>query len=115
MPESDRLQETDLIHLWRCSGCGTEYTADGICGQNQPFYCREELMPVTQAEQLTDVVAAIRIAVEATDNWEKLGKVAKAIVETAPDTPDDNTGGLELLMRLQRANTLVFELDCNDD
>lgn len=70
--------------------------------------------PKTGYQELEDVIAALRIAVEATESWEKLGKVAKAIIETAPETPDDNQGGLEVLLELQRSGRLAFELDADD-
>lgn len=57
-----------------------------------------------------DVIAALRIAAEATDDWEKLGQVTDAILKAAQDTPPGNTGGLELLLRLHRAGDLKFEV-----
>lgn len=57
-----------------------------------------------------DVIAALRLAVEATDDWDKLGQVTKAILEAGRETPSDNTGGLELLLRLHRSGVLKFEV-----
>lgn len=70
-------------------------------------------MTATRSE-LQDVIAALRIAVEATDNWEKLGQVTRAILDAAPATPDDNTGGLELLLRLHRAGEIRFQVGDDD-
>src|SRR4051812_44511840 len=112
---SSRRSSTDQpIHksagLWRCAGCGTEYTADvGTCGQNQPFECREEVVPVTETEQLGDVVAALRLALVACDG-DRFWSVAEKILEQAPDTPDDNMDGVALLLRLQRAGDLEFHI-----
>ena len=69
--------------------------------------------PKTGYQELEDVIAALRLAVEATEDWERLGRVAKAIVDAAPETPGNNTGGLELIIDLQRAGTLRFEVGDN--
>lgn len=66
--------------------------------------------PKTGYQELEDVIAALRIAVEATEDWDKLGRVAKAIVDAAPETPGDNTGGLELIIDLNRDGKLRFQV-----
>lgn len=65
---------------------------------------------ITRGASDVDVIAALRLAVEATDDWDKLGQVAKAILEAGRETPEDNTGGLELLLRLHREGVLKFEV-----
>lgn len=64
--------------------------------------------PKTGFQELEDVIAALRIADEATDSHEKLGRVAHEILGAAPETPENNTGGLELLIDLQRKGALKF-------
>lgn len=69
-------------------------------------------MPQTETRPASDVdvIAALRLAVEATDDWEKLGQVTKAILEAGTETPADNTGGVSLLLRLHREGVLKFEV-----
>lgn len=57
-----------------------------------------------------DVIAALRIAVEATGDWEGLGKVARAILNAGRETPSTNTGGLDLLLALHREGVIRFEV-----
>lgn len=68
---------------------------------------------ITRCAADVDVIAALKIAVEATDDWAKLGQVTKAILDASRETPEDNTGGLELLLRLQREGSLMFEVSGN--
>lgn len=65
---------------------------------------------ITDLRQYEDVIAALRLAVEATDDYEKLGRVVEAMLKEAPPTDDDNTGGLEFLLRLQRSGALKFQV-----
>jgi hypothetical protein len=69
-------------------------------------------MPETDLRTVSDVdvIAALRLAVEGTDDWEKLGQIASVILKTARDTPADNTGGVSLLLRLHREGRLRFDL-----
>lgn len=67
-------------------------------------------LQVELREELEDVIAAMRLAEIGTDDYDKFGRVALKILGTAPDTPDDNKGGVELLLRLQRSGELEFEL-----
>lgn len=62
-----------------------------------------------------DVIAALRIAKESTEDWEKFGKVAAVILEEAQETPPGNTGGVDLLLVLQRTGALRFDLDGDPD
>jgi hypothetical protein len=57
-----------------------------------------------------DVIAALRLALEGTTDWEQFGQVANAILECAPDTPDNNYGGVRLLVKLHQEDKLQFEL-----
>jgi hypothetical protein len=69
---------------------------------------------ISDLRQYEDLVAALRLAVEATENYDKLGRVVMAILERGPETPDYNTGGLELLLILQREGKLTFEMTGDD-
>lgn len=57
-----------------------------------------------------DAIAALRLAVVATEDYDKLGRVTEAILKEAPSTPERNTGGFELLLAMQRAGSLRFEV-----
>lgn len=57
-----------------------------------------------------NVIAALRLADEATEDHAKFGMVASKILETAPPTSDENRGGVELLLRLHREGALKFEV-----
>lgn len=59
-----------------------------------------------------DVIAALRLAAEATQDAERFGRVAEVILKEASPTPDDNKGGVQLLVRLQQSGSLRFEVDC---
>jgi hypothetical protein len=57
-----------------------------------------------------NVIAALRLARAATDDYEKFGRVAERILNEAAATSDTNSGGVELLLSLHKAGELVFEV-----
>lgn len=69
-----------------------------------------QFQPEIRPASDVDVIAALRLAVEATDDWEKLGQVTKTILEAGMETPASNVGGVQLLLRLHRAGVLKFEV-----
>ena len=57
-----------------------------------------------------NVIAALRLAVEATSDYDALGRVAEEILKEAPATPESNTGGVELLLAMHRSGSLHFDV-----
>ena len=57
-----------------------------------------------------DVIAALRLAELATGDYKRFAEVALVLLRHAPDTPDDNRGGVELVLRLQREGHFKFEV-----
>lgn len=61
-----------------------------------------------------NVIAALRLAAEAHgDDHERFGRIAKVILNEAPETVAENRGGVEMLLSLHRAGALKLELDVN--
>lgn len=83
------------IIAWRCPGCGTGYTCEGDCGQNQPFECREtrvlgarRIHRDQREPQRIDHVFVENVDVE----------LVRVLVDRAPVTDGDR--GIGLLLEL---------------
>lgn len=57
-----------------------------------------------------DVIAALRLAEVGTSDYKRFAQVALVLLRQAPDTPEENKGGVQLLLRLQREGHLEFEV-----
>lgn len=55
-----------------------------------------------------NVIAALRLAEEATDSWERFGAVVSEILKWAP--PTDATAGAEVLIAMQQEGLIEFSL-----
>ena len=56
------------------------------------------------------VISALRLAEVATEDADKFRRVVGVILTAAPPTPDEDTGGVRLLVDLQAAGELTFEV-----
>lgn len=106
-------ESRDDIAGWRCPRCGTEYIRDvGRCGQLQPFDCDGIVEPIPAPRVFTDaeVVAALRIAIEAAATAEAARAVTVELLALAPDSDLTATAPVEALITAIRAAGLGFEV-----
>lgn len=65
---------SDSEQTWRCTGCGTEYTADvGTCGQNLPYQCRERVKLVELTPELDRLQRGITLLTELREVFNAMG------------------------------------------
>jgi hypothetical protein len=90
---------------YRCPDCGTRYESDpGHCGQNVPYVCRATLV---EFDDNAAVVAALRLADCGAGDAESFRRVARRLLEKAPETSPTDTFGPALLVEMIRAGRLV--------